>query len=161
MVAVEKKLTLTLIQKIHKVGVAVGGIAKGKENPYFKSKYFDINNLLESLNPEMKKEGLSVIQPLNLLMGANSIHQVLETTVSDGKDVLSCSMLLPNIQDPQKMGSAITYYRRYSLQAMFGLQAKDDDGNKASGRTVIKKTVSASGTSLPGKKVNELELGDF
>ena len=156
MVAVEKKLTLTLIQKIHKVGVAVGGIAKGKDNPYFKSKYFDINNLLESLNPEMKKEGLSFIQPLNLLMGEASIHRVLETTITDGKDVLSSSMLLPDLQDPQKMGSAITYFRRYSLQSMFGLQAKDDDGNKASGRAVSK-----SKKAVSVEKVKELDLDDF
>ena len=160
MTVAEKKVTLTLIQKIHKVGVAVGGIAKGKDNPYFKSKYFDINNLLESLNPEMKKEGLSFIQPLNLLMGEASIHRVLETTITDGKDVLSSSMLLPDLQDPQKMGSAITYFRRYSLQSMFGLQAKDDDGNKASGRTVKKSPTSKVG-ALPGKKVIELEIGDF
>ena len=36
---------------------------------------------------------------------------------------------LPNIQDPQKLGSAITYYRRYTLQSLLGLQAEDDDGN--------------------------------
>jgi hypothetical protein len=40
-------------------------------------------------------------------------------------------MSLPNIQDPQKLGSAITYYRRYTLQSLLGLQAEDDDGNTA------------------------------
>jgi hypothetical protein len=40
-------------------------------------------------------------------------------------------MLLPNLQDPQ-LGSAITYYRRYTLQSLLGLQAEDDDGNKQS-----------------------------
>jgi hypothetical protein len=39
-------------------------------------------------------------------------------------------MVLPNLQDPQKLGSAITYYRRYTLQSLLGLQAEDDDGNK-------------------------------
>jgi hypothetical protein len=39
-------------------------------------------------------------------------------------------MVLPNLQDPQKLGSAITY-RRYTLQSLLGLQAEDDDGNKA------------------------------
>ena len=41
-------------------------------------------------------------------------------------------MELPNLQDPQKLGSAITYFRRYTLQSLLGLQAEDDDGNKAS-----------------------------
>ena len=44
---------------------------------------------------------------------------------------VSSSMQLPNIQDPQKLGSAITYYRRYTLQSLLGLQAEDDDGNTA------------------------------
>jgi hypothetical protein len=39
-------------------------------------------------------------------------------------------MVLPNLH-PQKLGSAITYYRRYTLQSLLGLQA-EDDGNKAS-----------------------------
>jgi hypothetical protein len=39
-------------------------------------------------------------------------------------------MVLPNLQDPQKLGSAITYYRRY-IYSLLGLQA-EDDGNKAS-----------------------------
>jgi hypothetical protein len=41
---------------------------------------------------------------------------------------------LPDLQDPQKMGSAVTYYRRYSIQSLFTLQAEDDDGEKAVGR---------------------------
>jgi hypothetical protein len=44
---------------------------------------------------------------------------------------------LPNIQDPQKIGSAITYYRRYSLQSLLALQTDDDDGNKASQPTKV------------------------
>jgi hypothetical protein len=41
-------------------------------------------------------------------------------------------MRLPEIQDPQKIGSAVTYYRRYTLQSLLSLQAEDDDANSAS-----------------------------
>jgi len=41
-------------------------------------------------------------------------------------------MRLPEIQDPQKVGSAVTYYRRYTLQSLLSLQAEDDDANSAS-----------------------------
>ena len=44
-------------------------------------------------------------------------------------------MDLPDIQDPQKLGSCITYYRRYTLASLLGLQAEDDDGNAASGKS--------------------------
>ena len=40
-------------------------------------------------------------------------------------------MQLPNDLDAQKMGSAITYFRRYTLQSLLALQALDDDGNLA------------------------------
>ena len=46
------------------------------------------------------------------------------------------SIPLGDITDPQKLGGAITYYRRYTLQSLLGLQAEDDDGNTASGRQV-------------------------
>jgi hypothetical protein len=36
------------------------------------------------------------------------------------------------MDDPQKLGSAVTYYRRYTLQSLLGLQAEDDDANSAS-----------------------------
>jgi hypothetical protein len=45
---------------------------------------------------------------------------------------VSSEIDLPQLNDPQKLGSAITYYRRYTLQSLLGLQAEDDDGNKAS-----------------------------
>jgi hypothetical protein len=45
--------------------------------------------------------------------------------------VIQSEVTLPDLQDPQKMGSAITYYRRYSLQSLFLLQAQDDDGEIA------------------------------
>ena len=57
--------------------------------------------------------------------------------VLDGKEITSC-MALPDLTDPQKIGSAITYFRRYSLTSLLSLQCEvDDDGNKASKPTEI------------------------
>ena len=131
----KEKKQKTLIQKIHQVGVRVGSIEKTKENPFYKSKYFDINDLLAVLNPALEKQGLSVIQPLDMETGTN-LHAVIRTIITDGKETQIYTLPLPTIQDPQKMGSAITYYRRYSLQSLFGLQTNDDDdGNVASKAT--------------------------
>ena len=50
----------------------------------------------------------------------------------ESEDCITSSLVLPLLEDPQKLGSCITYYRRYTLQSLLGLQAEDDDGNKAS-----------------------------
>jgi len=54
--------------------------------------------------------------------------------------------------DPQKIGSAITFYRRYTLQSLLGLQSEDDDGNKA---IPPKKTNVVKGQSKTKPVTNE------
>ena len=115
-----------LYKKIAKVKSEIGKISKDQTNPFFKSKYFDINSLLEHTEPLFEKNGLLLLQPIKdgkVL----SIVRDLETEEFDYSE-----LVLPDISDPQKLGSAITYYRRYTLQSLLGLQAEDDDGNKAS-----------------------------
>src|ERR1051325_9754723 len=125
-------LTTNNMDKIVKMQAEIGGRVKTEENPYFKSKYMDINGLLEQLLPLLEKHKICVIQPLDI----NEGKQVLETLVIDLEDdksqaICKSIMILPELQDPQKMGSAITYYRRYALQSLFLLRAEDDDGNNA------------------------------
>lgn len=122
-----------LYKKLLAVQQEVGAIAKDSTNPFFKSKYFDINGLLTELKPLLNKHGLVVIQPLVDIMGKSA----LETRVIDVESGEFTSNIcpLPENQDSQKMGSAITYFRRYALQSLFLLQAEDDDSNLASGKT--------------------------
>ena len=54
----------------------------------------------------------------------------------EGTGGVISALKLPELNDPQKLGSAITYYRRYTLQSLLALQSEDDDGNSASGKTV-------------------------
>lgn len=119
------------MEKILNVQKKIGVLVKTENNPFFKSKYLDINALLEQLQPLLAEEGLTVIQPLG--QSVQEGKPVLSTEVWDGDKLLvRGSMPLPDIQDPQKMGSAITYYRRYALQSLFLLRAEDDDANHAS-----------------------------
>ena len=116
------------MDKILKIQSEIGVLVKTETNPFFKSKYMDINGLLEQLLPLLEKHKLTVMQPLGEVSG----RPALETRISDGDKTLLFSIVpLPDIQDPQKMGSAITYYRRYALQSLFLLRAEDDDGNIA------------------------------
>jgi len=117
----------------------IGKISKTETNPFFKSKYFDINQLLEQLKPLLEKHQLLVNQPIAITEGRMILRTVIsyiEGKVGDRNSTLDtalCSeMILPDLTDPQKLGSVITYYRRYALQSLLLLQAEDDDGNKAS-----------------------------
>jgi len=106
----------------------VGAIKKDSVNPYFKSKYADINSLLDVVKPVLNEVGLTVVQPLEIRDGKNTL---LTKIFDDEKIVLESSIIIPENLDPQKIGSAITYYRRYSLQSLLLLEAEDDDAESA------------------------------
>ena len=121
------------MDKILKVQSEIGVLVKTETNPFFKSKYMDINGLLEQLLPLLEKHGLTVIQPITIEGISGKVCVVTKVVDAETKEVLIESFFpLPDLQDPQKMGSAITYYRRYSLQSLFLLRAEDDDANVAS-----------------------------
>ena len=115
-----------LYKKIAKVKSEIGKISRDQTNPFFKSKYFEINALLEHVEPLLEKNGLLLLQPIK-------DDQVQSVIIDLESEEFEYSQIkLPDISDPQKIGSAITYYRRYTLQSLLGLQAEDDDGHKAS-----------------------------
>ena len=115
-----------IYQKLLEVQKEIGAIEKDSENPFFKSKYFDINKIIQVVNPLLSKNNLVLLQPIK--DGKQySIIVDSETTES-----VESELALPTISDPQKLGSAVTYYRRYTLQSLLGLQAEDDDANASS-----------------------------
>lgn len=127
------------MDKILKIQTEIGTLVKDQTNPYFKSKYLDINGLLEQLHPLLVKYGVTVVQPLVVVDGKSA----LATIVFEGdKKLLDSYILLPDIQDPQKMGSAITYYRRYALQSLFLLQTEDTDGEIGQHKKLSSKEIS-------------------
>lgn len=115
-----------LYPKLHAAKQKIGKVVKNSTNPHFKNKYADINGLIETVEPILLEQGLLLLQPI--------FDGIISTSIIDiesGQSVVS-SMRLPDIQDPQKVGSAVTYYRRYTLQSLLSLQAEDDDANSAS-----------------------------
>ena len=117
---------MSIYKKLFEAKKEIGKISKDSTNPFFKSKYFDINSLLEHVEPILQKHSLLLLQPIESGMVTTKIFSTEE------EGVVYSEIQLPNIQDPQKLGSAITYYRRYTLQSLLGLQAEDDDANSAS-----------------------------
>ena len=113
-----------IYSKLYDLQNELGAISKDATNPFYKSKYFDINSLIGQLKPLLQKHNLVLIQPIT----DNQVRSVIVDL--DGGSVES-SIELPNDLDAQKLGSAITYFRRYTLQSLLALQAIDDDGNLA------------------------------
>ena len=139
------------MEKLFKLINEIGKISKDKTNPFYKSSYFDINTLMEHLKPLLEKHKLMLIQPLTNVDG----RPALKTRIYDLEKnavILNADITLPDLQDPQKMGSCITYYRRYALQSALCLEAEDDDANYASGKNKETKK------DLPGINTGEDRL---
>ena len=122
----EEQVTLTFHQKLHRAKLAIGKVTKNANNPHFKKSYADLNAIIEAVEPILLENGLLLLQPIH---GNSVCTQIID--VDSGTMIESC-MDLPTGLDPQKMGSAITYFRRYTLQSILSLQAVDDDGHSAS-----------------------------
>ena len=131
------------MEKILSIQKEIGVLVKTETNPFFKSKYLDINGLLEQLIPLLEKHLVVVSQPLGIHDGKNTLETIV-VDVENGKELAHSIVYLPDLQDPQKMGSAITYYRRYALQSLFLLRAEDDDANSTSKLTTKKSNTDES-----------------
>ena len=105
-------------------------VTKDKSNPFFKSQYADLASCWEACREPLSKNGLSIIQNSNFSEGEVTINTILAH--KSGQWIANKLSMRPQKQDPQGIGSTITYGRRYELMAIVGLAPEDDDGNSAS-----------------------------
>lgn len=106
---------------------------KDSANPFFKSKYSDLHSVIQAIKGPLSKNGIAYTQLVNTIDGQTYVETVL---LHVSGDRISGKMLVkPSKDDMQGIGSAITYARRYGLQAICGVSAEDDDGEAAVGRT--------------------------
>lgn len=110
---------------------------KSSDNPYFKSKYVELDGLMAAVRPIAAKHGLSILQDITTELTDNGKMKVWCHTVllhSSGEWVESSGQFnIAKGTDPQSCGSSQTYIRRYDLSAFLGIAwDKDDDGNAAS-----------------------------
>ena len=117
--------TLTFLQKLHKAKQSIKKVAKNAKNPHFKNNYADINALIDEVEPVLLENNLLLLQPIE---DGYVFSRIID--IDSGEIAESC-MKLPEILDPQKIGSACTYFRRYTLVGLLCLQAVDDDSNMA------------------------------
>ena len=106
----------------------VGAVKKDAVNPFFKSKYASLNTIIEHINLPLSECGLSYAQ----FPDESGLTTILMH--SESGEYLQSTYLMPVAKqnDPQAVGSAITYARRYALGAILGLAIdEDDDANSA------------------------------
>ena len=133
-----------MYKKLLAIQMEIGAIKKDATNPFYKSKYFDINSLLEQVKPILNKHGVVLLQGLDVIEGMSpTLSLTTQLIDSESGEKVSFKCPLPAMPDPQKSGSAITYFRRYALQSLLALEAEDDDGNYASKPTIKEKPKEA------------------
>lgn len=104
---------------------------KSSNNPFFKSKYADLNEVREACLPAFNENGISVWQPTVTVDGKPFVKTIL--LHESGEWIAGLTEIICNkINDAQSHGSGVTYARRYGLQSMANLGSEDDDGNAAS-----------------------------
>lgn len=105
---------------------------KDANNPFFKSKYVPLENVVEAITESASKNGLSFTQyPSSDEMGNVTVGTLVMHESGEWIEYDPIKMK-PVKNDPQSIGSAITYAKRYALSAIFGITSdQDDDGNEA------------------------------
>lgn len=103
---------------------------KSANNPFFKSKYADLNSIREAVLPVLNSHGISVLQPTFSDNGKNYVRTILLHESGEFLESFT-EILFSKVNDAQAQGSGISYARRYGLQSFVCLGADDDDGQKA------------------------------
>ncbi len=110
----------------------VGKIAKDSKNPFFKSSYASLSNILDGISDPLNNNGLAVVQFPDGEAGLTT------RLVHISGEWMEATYPMRSVKEtPQDRGSALTYQRRYALGAVLSLNIdEDDDANKASGKQV-------------------------
>ena len=132
-----------LALSLSKAQSAMIAAKKDSTNPHFKSRYADLASIWEACREPLTKNGLAVVQ----LPGKDEAGYYVETvlTHASGEFIAAKLHIVPTKDDPQGLGSSITYARKYALAAIAGIAPddSDDDGEAAMGRTDVRREQAA------------------
>lgn len=131
----------------------IGAVSKNAKNPHFRSNYADINAILDAVEPVLLEFNLLLIQPIENGKVFSRIYDV------ESGDFVESYIDLPQVNDPQKLGGAVTYFRRYTLQSLLSLSAEDDDANN------VTQSIKQQKPTLPQanfeKGLSQVEKGEL
>lgn len=119
-----------LAAALAKAQAAFEAATKGRVNPAFKSRYADLQSVMEAVRPALNAAGVWLMQDTH----EAEADVIVETVFvhASGAQLRAGRLRVPVVKrDPQGYGSALTYARRYSLMTACGIAPEDDDGNAA------------------------------
>lgn len=162
------KLAIALV----KAQSEITSVSKDGANPHFKSKYATLDNIIDETRPVLAKHGLAILQ----MPGGDGENVIMRTMLMhESGEWLETEPLVmrPVKNDPQGMGSCITYARRYSYSSLLSISTdEDDDGNGAShapqgsysrssnqtSQSTNQQTQQPASNSVTSDKVSEAQL---
>lgn len=107
-----------LLEKINKINWDIS-LKKDGNNPFYKSKYITLDNIMNKLQPLLDEEWLMVYN-VNIPLG-------VKTVITDFNEEISSEFAVSTITDPQQLWKVLTYGRRYNLVSILNLLADVDD----------------------------------
>tara|TARA_B110000261_G_C13017695_1_gene330783 strand:- start:185 stop:781 length:597 start_codon:yes stop_codon:yes gene_type:complete len=129
----------------------MSGATKQSTNPFYKSNYSDLASVMQAISLPFSAHGLCFVQ------GAEANEQRVSVTTriihTSGQWLEATTELPPTKADAQGWGSAITYAKRYGLQALCGVPSVDDDGQEA-----VKRVAKPKATPINKKQAEEINL---
>lgn len=134
----------------------MGNATKGASNPFFKSRYADLNSVREAVTPALHNNGITILQ-LNVTV--DHIPHVRTVLLHESGEFISSDtqIVSKDATNPQAHGSAISYARRYGLQSMLSIGSEDDDGEAATGRNSYTKSNGKTQTVVSGSAIAQAE----
>lgn len=131
---------LELYSALAKFQAEVKNAPKDCKNPHFGSRYASLGSVIDTVRPALHRQGLVYLQTIR---GAGLETRLVH--VATGQELVDTTPLLLSKQDPQALGSALTYARRYGLSTICGIVSEDDDdGNAAIDKPAPKPVVTAN-----------------
>lgn len=130
---------------------------KDAANPHFRSKFVSLKGVADAVRPALHSAGITVVQMIDHDERGMFVKTVLAHTSGECIDS-RCPIVVAKQNDPQAMGSAITYARRYALAAICGVAPSDDDddGEAAVSRAPVKVKVKQAAPA-PAKPFTDPE----
>ena len=156
-----------VIKKLYQVQKEISNLPANASNPFYKSKYVPLNEIIDYIRPKLNTHGLVLIQSGSIVMDG---YFTIETKIYDSESGESIGNIIsmPAIADAQKMSAAMTYGKRTGLSAFFNIVADaDDDGNslaekpKTDDKQYYAGKLDFNDVKKQAENMNISELNDF